>query len=205
MDAQLAGSPQEKKSRSSLQDDRVKSNFSSSDNAPALPRDPIYPNQSPSSLSGPNSEQDVGMTNLENTENFGARFQMPEASTSDNFINAPKAEGEPEASAAPQGVMDLQGTLAVVQELIERIKLNLQSAEQDELEEFLRQGSQLLTANWKTITTYSTTQVSTLKSDLKENPYKGLIAALKIGMAVSHLYTSRQTPGHFPGAGNDVV
>ncbi|RYZ73276.1 MAG: hypothetical protein EOP09_02135 [Proteobacteria bacterium] len=182
----------------------MKSNFSSSENTPGLPRDPIYPNQSPSSLSGPNGDQDVGMTNLENTENFGARFQMPEASTSDNFINAPKVDKEAD-TGVPQSVMDLQGTLAVVQELIERIKLNLQSAEQDELEELLRQGSQLLTANWKTITSYSTNQVSTLKSDLKENPYKGLIAALKIGMAVSHLYTSRQSPGQFPGHGNEVV
>lgn len=165
------------------------------------PRDPIYPSQSPSSRPSHVGEsiegfaahntRDTGMSDLEKTEGFGARFQMPEPQTSDNFLNAPASAEVPAPRGQAEGALDIQATVDAIQDLVLRIRENLESPEQEELEELLRQGGEILSANWKQLSQFTTEQVSSVKSDLKENPYRGVIAALKIGMALSQIYSSR--------------
>lgn len=175
--------------------------------ASAAGRDPIYPSQSPSQLSSNSSiedsvegfrshrSSDVGIPNLENTENFGSRFQMPDASTSDNFLTDPRPAspaGDDTNEKLAFANYDIQGTLKIIQDLILKIRANLENPEQKELESLLREGAELLTSQWAHIARFTGTQVSDLKREIKENPYQSLISAVKIGMAISQVYAARK-------------
>lgn len=196
MEAQRApGSSPEKKSRSESDAIKPNTSFSSNENPLGTPREPIYPNQSPSNLTShvgetmegfsPSGSRDAGMKNLEGMENFGSRFQMPDAQTSDNFLTAPTA---PKAEDESSSALDVQATVDAIQDLVQKIRANLESAEQQELEELLRQGAELISKHYKTLSHVATEQVSTLKSEIRDNPYRSLMAAVKVGMALSQVY-----------------
>lgn len=197
MEAQRATPNTDKSVRSDK--DSVIPSFVPQDDPLSLPRDPIYPEKNTaSSPLGDSIEgfatyhtRDSGMSNLENSTGAGAHFQMPEPQTSDNFLNAPIAPEASPSASIPEGTLDVQATVNAIQDLVLRIRENLESPEQEELEELLRQGAEILSSNWKQLSQFTTEQVSTVKSDLKENPYRGVIAALKIGMALSQIYSSR--------------
>lgn len=152
-------------------------------------RNPIYPSQSPSGFQVNGDVSDPGMRNLEATENFGAKFQMPEAQTSDNFLTAPLEPGEGNGEKLP---LDVQATVDAITHLVARIKANLESPEQQELEELLREGAAMLATHYKTISHLAAAQVSGMKAELQENPYRGLMTAIKVGMALSAVYSSSQ-------------
>jgi len=173
-------------------------------------KDPVYQSQKPASGSfsgsSPNlgdsyegfksSANDAGMPNLGKTDGFGAQFEMPEPGANEQFMGSQylkrdQVSERKESFTMPETFVDLQTSLHAMEEIVKRLRENLMSPEQAELESLLRQGSQLIQSNFKQLSGVATQQVSGLKEDLKENPYRGLIGALKIGMAISQIISTR--------------
>ncbi|MBC7659035.1 MAG: hypothetical protein H7249_04940 [Chitinophagaceae bacterium] len=224
MEPNLSGNPNEAiKSRSP--DQRAKQPIQTNAKPSSIPeaenfdykRDPVYQNQDPASGSytgsSPNlgdsfegfksSPRDAGMRNMQKTDGFGAQFQMPEPGENERYMGSSSAQSSMKPPVPqgeiPEAFVDIQTSIHAFQNIIQKLRDHLISPEQEDLENLLRQGSQLLSANWKQLSTVTTSQVSTLKEDIKENPYRGLIGALKIGMALSQIVMSRTaaaTEGH---------
>jgi hypothetical protein len=211
MEQNLAGKPNDKIIPSGNRDfDKVKPNANASRGVDSLPKDPVYQSDRhdasklSESYEGFTPSKDIGMDNLEKSDGFGSKFQMPGPDMSEKYMNEPTGETNgtqrPMQSrslnantAAPVEFVDIQTTLATLQDLVVKIRANLESPEQGELEALMLQGSQLLQSHWKLLSTTATTQVSSLKSDVKENPYRALIAALKVGMAISQVVSATRS------------
>lgn len=207
MEPNLSSNPNEKmNSRSSRNADQtIKPRPNSSSDGQA--QNPVYSEgmerdkakaKLSESYEGFSGSQSVGMPNLEKADGFGSKFQMPGPDMSEKYMdnNAGSQDLErkqlplsPEASQG-EGFVDLQTSVQLIQELVQKIRANLESTEQEDLEALLKQGAQLLTANWKQLSSSATEQVSTIKSDVKENPYRTVIAALKVGMALGQVIAS---------------
>lgn len=222
MEQNLAGKTNDKVIPSGARDfDKVKPNTNpnASRSSDALPKDPVYQSDRQEgskvgeSYEGFSPSKDIGMQNLEKSDGFGSKFQMPGHDMSEKYMNHPQNDvdasdrpmrSKPLNVPAPVEFVDIQTTLATLQDLVAKIRANLESPEQGELEALMLQGSQLLQTHWKLISTTATSQVSALKEDVKENPYRALIAALKIGMAISQVVSATRAGVHAPVDSGEV-
>ncbi len=209
MESNLTGNQNDKiKTRNdSGSDPIIKPNPSS-----GLPQDPVYGGQSNKASKIDEtyegfrpSSRVQGMPNADKAEGFGSKFQMPGPDMSEKHMNGNEEQAQGSSSNAkagesapitdlgdlPQEFVDIQTSIQAIQMLVQKLRENLASPEQEELEQLMIHGSKLLTTNWKQLTTAATGQVSGLKDELKENPYRGLLGALKIGMALSQLFSTR--------------
>ena len=158
-------------------------------------KDPIYQNKTGLNSVGESMEgfrsssHDVGMKNMDKTDGFGAQFQMPDPQTNDGYLNQHSAQPNPLTT----GDFDIHAGLEAISDLSQRLRASLMGPEQDELEQLLREGAALLSQNWKALSGGTTQQFATVKDELKENPYKGLMAAIRVGMALSQIVASRRT------------
>ena len=176
-----------------------------------LPQDPVYNVAADrdrdkakakigESYEGFSASKGAGIPNLEKSDGFGSKYQMPGPDMSEKYMDKSESAGEvrPEQLTAgtevphAEGFVDLQTTVHMIQDLVLKIRENLQSTEQEELEALLKQGAQLLSANWKQLSSIATEQVSTLKIDVKENPYRTVITALKVGMALGQVISANR-------------
>jgi len=179
-------------------------------NTDGLPQDPVYQGQSQKtgavgeSYEGFSNSKDSGMKNMDKAEGYGSKFQMPGPDMSEKYqanstTNPVEGQADRERSAPAMGAegqpgmnqfVDIQTSIQSIQMLVQKLKENLASPEQAELEHLMLQGTQLLTSNWKQLSSTATEQVSSIKGELKENPYRGLIGALKVGMALSQVWAA---------------
>lgn len=219
MEQNLAGKANDKVIPGGARDfDKVKPNANAGRSSDSLPKDPVYQSdrQDASKVSesyeGFTPSKEIGMQNLEKSDGFGSKFQMPGPDMSEKYMNHPESEKASDRplrtktlnAPAPLEFVDIQTTLLTLQDLVAKIRANLESPEQGELEALMLQGSQLLQTHWKLLSTTATSQVSALKEDVKENPYRALIAALKIGMAISQVVAATRAGVHAPVDSGEV-
>lgn len=137
--------------------------------------------------------RDSGMPNLEKSDGFGSRFQMPGPDMSEKYRDKPFQDDELSALAggsgasSVEGFVDVQTSCQQIQHLVQRIRENLQNAEQEELEGLLREGAELLSVHWKQLASTASDQVLALKEGVRENPYRSLFRVLKVGMALGQV------------------
>ncbi len=138
-----------------------------------------------------NSPTDNGIPNFDKAEGFGAQFEMPEPQMNETYMEArPSVKSARESYASAD--FDLHQRLEALNDLARRLKEALVGPEQDELESILKEGSELISSTWRALSGNATQSYQSLRGELTDNPYKAIMTALRIGIAVSQLVQHRQ-------------